>query len=141
MVLLSNQRYRATPLSWWTLHSHKLLYTPALVADATHQPISTFERACRELKDQLSVDDGVERFERQRANTSLRRWINRTTGMYHLHGELDPQSGATLFGAIDTHTTTIRKHPDHGGTAGERVPIERACQEVCVSGGPVVIVR
>jgi len=28
MVLLSDQRYRATPLSWWTLHSHKLLYTP-----------------------------------------------------------------------------------------------------------------
>jgi len=75
--------------------------TEALVADATHQPISTFERACRTLRDQLSIDDGVERFERQRANTNLRRWINRTTGMYHLHGELDPQSGATLFGAID----------------------------------------
>ena len=99
--------------------------TEALIADATRQPISTFERACRTLRDQLSIDEGVERFERQRANTNLRRWINRTTGMYHLHGELDPQSGATLFGAIDAHTTTIRKHPDHGGTAGERVPIER----------------
>jgi len=102
--------------------------TEALIADATRQPISTFERACRTLRDQLSIDDGVERFERQRANTNLRRWINRTTGMYHLHGELDPQSGATLFGAIDAHTAATRHNDGTGtghGDGTERVPIER----------------
>src|SRR3954464_15846905 len=32
MVLLTDQRYRAQPLSWWTLASHKPLYTPVEVA-------------------------------------------------------------------------------------------------------------
>ncbi|MDQ3738127.1 MAG: HNH endonuclease [Actinomycetota bacterium] len=99
----------------------------ALVADATRQPISTFERGCRELKDQLSVDEAVDRFERQRANTKVRKWINATTGMYHLHAELDPESGANVFGALDAHTVTLRKRGDNNGGGGgdERVPLER----------------
>ncbi|CAN5742161.1 hypothetical protein BH20ACT4_BH20ACT4_10670 [soil metagenome] len=95
----------------------------AVVADAIAQPISTFERGCRELKDQLTVDEGVDTFERQQANSSVRRWINATTGMYHLHGELDPVSGAKVFAAIDAHTATLRHRGDQVST--ERMPLER----------------
>ncbi|MDQ3738388.1 MAG: HNH endonuclease [Actinomycetota bacterium] len=97
----------------------------ALVADATRQPIATFERGCRELKDQLSVDEGVDRFERQRANTKARKWINVTTGMYHLHAELDPESGANVFGALDAHTATLRKRSNAStGDGADRVALE-----------------
>lgn len=97
----------------------------ALVTDAARQPISTFERACRDLRDQLSVDEGVDAFVRQQTNCKLRRWINRTTGMYHMHSELDPESGAKLFGAVDAHTATLRRRSDHTASADQRVPLER----------------
>ncbi|MDQ3739181.1 MAG: HNH endonuclease [Actinomycetota bacterium] len=103
----------------------------ALVADAARQPISTFERACRELKDHLSIDDGIETLKRQQANTKVRRWINRTTGMYHLHAELDPESGAKMFGALDAHIATLRRNGQNGenGSIGangtEPMPLER----------------
>ena len=49
---------------------------------------------------QLSTDDGIARLERQRRNIYLRWWLDKNSGMLHLHGEYDPESGATLTGRI-----------------------------------------
>ena len=49
---------------------------------------------------QLSADDGIARLERQRRNTYLRWWLDKNSGMLHLHGEFDPESGATLTGRV-----------------------------------------
>src|SRR3954454_10355710 len=53
MVLLSDQRYRAQPLSWWTLASHKPLYTPGL---AGHRLL--VDVAVRTRRGDRFIDDG-----------------------------------------------------------------------------------
>ena len=78
---------------------------------------------------QLSTDDGIARLERQRRNIYLRWWLDKNSGMLHLHGEYDPESGATLTGRIrrmvealfhdkvpDTCPTDDRKQDQPAGT-------------------------
>jgi hypothetical protein len=42
----------------------------------------------------------IERFERQRANANLAKWL-KADRMHVLNGELDPESGSRVFRAID----------------------------------------
>lgn len=60
-----------------------------------------FSRHCRDEIRRLETDHGIERFERQRRDTSLRTSICSRTGMYKLAGEFDPETGHQLFTAID----------------------------------------
>ncbi len=73
-----------------------------------------FERLCRQLADRLGEDRGVDRHERQRRATCLRRWIDEVTGMYVLHGEFDPETGARIFTALDAELEA-RWHAQHPG--------------------------
>ena len=59
-----------------------------------------FARAVRAEIRRIDNDDGVDRLQRQRRNTSLRSWIDRDTGMWCLHGEFDPETGALLDGRL-----------------------------------------
>ena len=40
--------------------------------------------------------DGLERLRRQKQATYLKTWVDKTSGMWCLHGEFDPETGATL---------------------------------------------
>jgi hypothetical protein len=55
----------------------------------------------------LSTGDGSDELTRQRAHNNLRRWIDRHTGMHHLHAELDPESAAKVWTAITHRLRTI----------------------------------
>ena len=46
-------------------------------------------------------DDAIARFERQRRDTRLRRWVDATSGMFHLAGAFDPETGERVWTAID----------------------------------------
>lgn len=49
---------------------------------------------------QLSIDDGLSRFERQRRATTLRHWTDPPSGMVCFYGELDPENGARLITVV-----------------------------------------
>ena len=79
---------------------------PGLVdAAKTLQP-DTFRRHLCRAVDRIERDDGLKRSKRQHQATKVRKWINRTTGMYHLNGELDPELGARLFTALESEVET-----------------------------------
>jgi hypothetical protein len=70
-----------------------------------------FRRHIDRVVDQLAADRGVERALRQRAAATLTKGINDETGMYWLRAELDPESGARLFRAIDAEVAAlVSKH-------------------------------
>jgi len=46
--------------------------------------------------------DAEARLEQQRAQSNVRTWIDKTTGMYHTHTELDPERGAKLAAALQS---------------------------------------
>jgi len=66
-----------------------------------------FKRYVARLVDHLAADRGLERAARQRGSVSLAKGIDDDTGMYWLRGELDPESGARLFRAIDAETRAL----------------------------------
>ncbi len=63
---------------------------------ATRTTSAEFGRTVRAEIRRARADDGIARLERQRRNTRLRTWIDRETGMWCMHGEFDPESGAFL---------------------------------------------
>jgi hypothetical protein len=88
-----------------------------LLAAARNLPVSMFERDCRDIARLVARDDGTTAHERRRAAANVRRWIDDRTGMYHLHAELDPERGATVFTALDAHLDTVKQRDGTAGTA------------------------
>jgi hypothetical protein len=88
-----------------------------LLAAARNLPVSMFERDCRHLARLVAGDAAATAHERRRAAANVRRWIDERTGMYHLHAELDPERGATVFTALDAHLATVTQHDGTAGTA------------------------
>jgi hypothetical protein len=66
-----------------------------------------FARAVKQAVNQVSADDGLSRLERQKRATRLRTWTDRDTGMVHLHGQFDPESGLTLLGRLHNTVETL----------------------------------
>ena len=71
-----------------------------------------FGRHCRDLVNRLARDEGIERAERQRRNTSLRRSIDPVTGMYRIAAELHPELGARIFTALDLEIAALTTAAD-----------------------------
>ena len=86
---------------------HALLGDADVVDAARRMPVEGFARFVKQRADAV-VDETalVDRFERQRGRTRLKKWVN-SDGMYVLNGELDPEIGSRLFRAIDTEIETL----------------------------------
>jgi hypothetical protein len=59
-----------------------------------------FAKAVKQTVDQVSLDDGLSRLERQKRATSLRSWVDRDSGMVHISGRFDPETGLALLGRL-----------------------------------------
>ena len=66
----------------------------------------------RDLSRILAGDDGVGRHERLRRQRSLRRWVDRNTGMCHTHLQLDPEADARVSAALDAAIAAEQAKPD-----------------------------
>ena len=84
-----------------------LSYDDELAQQAASTTPGQFKRYVARLVDQLATDRGLERAARQRESVSLAKGINDDTGMYWLRAELDPETGARLFRAIDAETRAL----------------------------------
>ncbi len=81
----------------------------------THS-VEEFTRECRDLARTLTRDEGESRLESQRRQRRMRRWVDRHTGMHHLHAELDPEAAAKVNTAIDAATRARRTNRDPNDT-------------------------
>lgn len=111
---------------------------PELVTAATTMQPDTFRRHAQRKADQLTRDQGLDRFKHQQTSAKARKWINHTTGMYHLTAELDPELGAKLFNALETeiesrwHTT--KDLPLHQRPTNDRIAAQ-SLVDLTTSGG------
>ena len=92
-------------------------HADALRRQAEHESVETFTRSCQDLARIVSADEGESRLERQRKANRIRQWVDRVTGMHHLHAELDPESGAKASSAINAAVRSMRASdlPDDRG--------------------------
>ena len=96
---------------------------PALIEAAANSGSTPEEFAARlnAAAEALASDGGMTRLERQRRATRLRTWTDRATGMWHLSGAFDPESGVTLHGRLEAAmsamfaTKTPSTAPTHPG--------------------------
>jgi len=68
---------------------------------ATHTTPDNFARAIKHEVARIHNDGGAAKLERQRRDALLRHWVDRDSGMVHLHGRLDPESGLRVLGRIE----------------------------------------
>lgn len=80
-----------------------------LLANARTTSVEAFERHCRDLARQITADDAASELERQRAANRVRHWIDKLTGMGHIHTELDPESHAKVLAAINIRLRTLHR--------------------------------
>jgi Domain of unknown function (DUF222) len=68
----------------------------SLVRVAENGTPEQFENAIRRAIDAEDRVDGEDRLAKQKAAARLRTWVDKITGMYHFHGEYDPENGVGI---------------------------------------------
>jgi Domain of unknown function (DUF222) len=91
-----------------------------------------FRRRVRDLARRVQRDHGQRVAERQREQASVRRWIDRN-GMGHLHAELDPETTAKVWAALDRHLGEVRSRDDTAGIALQRLEVDALVELVTAS--------
>src|SRR5215207_2544836 len=66
-----------------------------------------FTKAVTAAVNEVRVDGGTCRLERQRRATALRSWVDRDTGMVNIRGQFDPENGLTLLGRLHNTVQTL----------------------------------
>lgn len=74
-----------------------------LVTAAATEPVDLFARRIRRFVDLLRGDHGRADAEAQRAASTWRSWIDKDTGMGHVHGEFDPERFEAIRNAVEAH--------------------------------------
>ncbi len=105
-----------------------------LLRQAGALSVDVFAKECQELARVVAHDEGECRLERQRKQCQLRQWVDRVTGMYHIHAEFDPESGAKAWAAINAVTSTLRHAAHHRAPPAEPevVPWDRVAAQALV---------
>ncbi len=81
-----------------------------LALAAASLPRDDFARTVRAEVRRIHTDEGIDRLQQQRRNTSLRTWVDRDTGMWCMHGEFDPETGALLEGRLRNTVEALFHH-------------------------------
>ncbi len=89
-----------------------LAHRERLLAAATVLTVDAFRKQCRQLARDIraaQADDGEDDEQsRQRAQSKVSQWVDKVTGMHHIHAELDPERAAKVTAAISRAANTIR---------------------------------
>ena len=92
---------------------------PELLDAAVVESVDTFARHCRELSRHLVTSlatSDAEELDRQRAQSNVKRWVDKITGMCHTHLELDPIRDAAIAGVVDAELARLRREDGNAGT-------------------------
>ena len=107
-----------------------------LLADATRQGVDAFTRGCRDLAKSLTAQaatSDADELDRQRAASSVRRWVDERTGMCHTYLELDPVRDRALWAAIDAQRAVLRQRAGNSRTPWPQLQVDAVV--AAVSGG------
>ncbi|MEM9514089.1 MAG: HNH endonuclease [Actinomycetota bacterium] len=89
-----------------------LAHRERLLAAASVLSVDAFRKRCRQLARDIraaQADDGEDdELSRQRQQSKISQWVDKTTGMHHIHAELDPERAAKVAAAISRAANTIR---------------------------------
>jgi hypothetical protein len=99
-----------------------------LLASATHGYVSEFERTTRDILDRIASanapgDEAAEP-DRQRAESRVKRWTDRSSGMKMTLMSLDPVRDAAFHTAVDAHSARLRQDPANASTPFSQLQVD-----------------
>lgn len=113
--------------------------TEELLDSATTDWVSEFERRTRNAIDEIKhahrPDSDVDEYERQRRDSSMKRWTDRASGMKLTLLSLDPVRDATIHAAIDAQLARLRQDAANAQTPFAQLQVEAVVAAVS-SGSP-----
>jgi len=115
------------------------MHEPALLGHATHESVDAFQRRCRDLARTVTTAHGAsdaDELDRQRAMASLRQWVDKATGMHHLHAELDPVRAAAVDKALNRALGQRRALDGNARTPWQQLKVDSFVD--AVSGGTIL---
>ena len=77
-----------------------------LVPVAERTTPAEFDKAVRAVVEQTNLINSEERLSRQKVASRVRTWTDKTTGMWHIRGEFDPETGLQLHSRIERMMAT-----------------------------------
>jgi len=102
-------------------------HEPRLLAAAVVEPADAFARRCRELARRViaaQATTDAEELDRQRANSTVKRWTDKITGMCVTHLELDPIRDAQLHSAVDSALAMLRLDDANAKTPWSQLQVD-----------------
>lgn len=93
-----------------------------------------FRRRCLELSLRLARDHGLRLAERQRKAAELRSWIDRSTGMGHLHATLEPELFEKVTTAIDLQLASMKSELGSAELGHRRLRVDAFAELIRNSG-------
>lgn len=95
----------------------------ALLGHAAVERPDRFRRRCTDLARRISRDHGLRHAERQKAAATVKNWWDRN-GMWHVHAELDPETGSQVLAALDAHLESFRAGDEAKELTWDRLRVE-----------------
>lgn len=105
----------------------------SLLGHALVESPERFRRRVRDLARRIAHDHGVRVAERRRAASNVRRWTDVRTGMCHLHAELDPETAAAVWTALDERLAVLKGRDDTAGVHLGRLEVDALVELVTAS--------
>jgi hypothetical protein len=120
---LRNATARLTDEQKATFATHEAV----LLKRAANISVERFERECRDLARMIVAeserDNGKTELDNQRDKNTIRSWIDRDTGMGHIHSELDPESHAKVLAAMRAKVRSLRHQQDQRSADDPLTPL------------------
>ncbi len=113
----------------------------SLLADAAEQGVDAFAKSCRDLAKGIRARHNsradVDELERQREQSKISRWVDRTTGMHKTLIECDPVTDRQLWAAIQQSRSRLRRrHQHHDVTVSwDRLTVDALVDAVTTTTG------
>lgn len=104
-----------------------------LLRHASNNSPERFARHCRNELDRIRRRHGIELARRQREAMHLTKKRDDVTGMYVLRAELDPDTGARVFNAIDAEVAALVAR--HGDRTADRSKLAAVALANLIAGG------
>ena len=116
-----------------------------LLAAALVEGVASFTRRCRALAQRIvaaHATSDADELDRQRRNSSVKRWVDKITGMHHTHLELDPIRDAQLWSIVNAHLSSNVQNDGNAKTPWMQMQVDAfiaaATGATVTSSGPAV---
>ena len=95
-----------------------------LLEHAANERVDVFARRCRELAARLTpARSDADELDAQRARSSVKRWVDKVTGMHHTRLELDPVRDATVWNSVNRSLAKLRRRDGNARTPWQQMQV------------------